>query len=34
MIFMHKYLEIQCKDWNLINILVNLRYILFLSVNN
>ena len=34
MIYMHNYLEIICKDWNLINILVNLKYILFLSVNN
>ena len=31
---MHNYLEIKYKDWNLIDILVNLKYILFLSVNN
>ncbi len=29
MIYMHNYLEIVCKDWNLINILVNLKYILY-----
>ena len=34
MIDMHNYLEIKYKDWNLIDILVNLKYILFLSVNN
>ena len=34
MIYMHNYLEIKYKDWNLIDILVNLKYILFLSVNN
>ena len=29
MTYMHNYLEIICKDWNLINILVNLKYILY-----
>ena len=29
MIYMHNYLEIIYKDWNLINILVNLKYILY-----
>jgi len=29
MMYMHNYLEIICKDWNLINILVNLKYILY-----
>ena len=29
MIYIHNYLEIICKDWNLINILVNLKYILY-----
>ena len=29
MIYMRNYLEIICKDWNLINILVNLKYILY-----
>ena len=31
MIYMHNYLEIIYKDWNLINILVNLNYILYLQ---
>ncbi len=31
MIYMHNYLEIICKDWNLINILVNLKNILSLK---
>ncbi len=29
MIYIHNYLEIIYKDWNLINILVNLKYILY-----
>ncbi len=29
MMYMHNYLKIICKDWNLINILVNLKYILY-----
>ncbi len=29
MIYIHNYLEITYKDWNLINILVNLKYILY-----
>jgi len=29
MIHIHNYLEIIYKDWNLINILVNLKYILY-----